>query len=71
MSVRNLKLIFLLTKENICLGCSEVPTQRDGSFRRPKQLLKLIDLSVSPILCTLICVIFKTEVHKYVLHMPF
>ena len=23
------------------------------------------------ILCTLICVIFKTQVHKYVLHMPF
>ena len=32
----------------------------DGSFGHPGQLLKWMDLRVSPILRTLICVIFKT-----------
>ena len=43
----------------------------DGSFGHPGQLLKYMELRVSPILRTLFGVIFKTLMHKYVLHMPF
>ena len=43
----------------------------DGYFGHPGQLLKLVDLRVSPILRTLIGVIFKIYVHKYVPRMPF
>ena len=43
----------------------------DGSFRHPGQMLKWMDSRVSLILRTLIGLLFKTEEHKYVLHMPF
>ena len=35
--------IFLFLNQNICCGYSKEPSQRDGSYEHPKQMLKLIN----------------------------
>ena len=41
LRVRNENLIFLFLNQNICCGYSKEPSQWDGSFERPKHMLKL------------------------------
>ena len=36
------KIVFLFLNQNICCGYSKEPSQRDGSFEHPKDMVKRI-----------------------------
>ena len=44
------KIIFLFLNQNICCGYSKEPSQRDGSFEHPKQMLKLMGKKIFTII---------------------
>ena len=48
---------FLISILNICCGYSKEPSQWDGSFEHPKQMLKLMSKKIFTILCSNLVVI--------------
>ena len=52
------KIIILFLNHNICCGYSKEPSQWDGSFERPKQMLKLMYKTIFTILRWKFCPIW-------------
>ena len=54
--VCNRKIIYLFLNQNICCWYSKEPSQQDGSFERPKHVLKLMGKKIFAIFMMKICV---------------